>query len=136
MGLSGNGATDVAAWLALNQQLFPDWLINVNAGAVLPGESNYQQMPLSDYALYGNVTLGWFVSDNVQLKLQLQGHTSYYESSQLEILGDTYFLTFGTTIRINQCNQLDFAMNEDIKVGASPDASLLLNWRVFSAACR
>jgi len=133
--LSSNGATDVSAWLALNQLLFENWLINVNAGAVLPGESNYQQMPLSDYALYGNVTLGWIVTDNVQLKLQLQGHTSYYEDSQLEILGDTYFLTFGTTIVINQCQQLDFAMNEDIKVDSSPDASFLMSWRIYSAGC-
>jgi hypothetical protein len=133
--LSGNGATDVSAWLALNQQLSPNWLINVNAGAVVPGENSYQQMELSDYALYGNVTLGWIVTDNVQLKLQLQGHTSYYENSQLEILGDTYFLTFGTTIAISQCQQLDFALNEDIKVDASPDASLLMNWRIYSSGC-
>jgi hypothetical protein len=130
--LNSNGATDVSAWLAFNQQLLQNWLLNINAGAVLPGESNYQQMPLSDYALYGNVTLGWIVTDNVQLKLQLQGHTSYYENSQLDILGDTYFLTFGTTIAINPCQQLDFAMNEDIKVNASPDASLLMNWRIYS----
>ena len=134
--LNSNGATDVSAWLALNQQLVENWLINVNAGAVLPGESNYQQIALSDYALYGNVTLGWIVTDNVQLKLQLQGHTSYYENSQLAILGDTYFLTFGTTIKVNQCNQLDFALNEDIKVNSSPDASLLMNWRIYSADCR
>jgi hypothetical protein len=35
-------------------------------------------------------------------------------------------------IAINPCQQLDFAMNEDIKVNASPDASLLMNWRIYS----
>lgn len=79
--------------------------------------------------------LGWLVSDSINLKLQLQGHTSYYEDSQLQILGDTYFLTFGGSIKINQCNQLDIAMSEDINVGASPDVSLLINWRSYGGRC-
>jgi hypothetical protein len=133
--LTSNGATDVSAWIAINQQLAENWRVNVNAGAVVLGEDSYQNIPLSDYALYGNLTLGWIVTDNLGLKLQLQGHTSYYDKSQLDILGDTYFLTFGATIKVNQCHQLDFAMNEDIKVDSSPDASLLLSWRVYSAPC-
>ncbi|NOQ87476.1 MAG: hypothetical protein GQ550_01000, partial [Gammaproteobacteria bacterium] len=68
-------------------------------------------------------------------KLQFQGHTSYYDQSQLTILGDTYFLTFGGTITINQCNQLDIAMSEDIKVNASPDASLVISWRSYTSHC-
>jgi hypothetical protein len=127
--LSSNGATDYSAWIALNQQLTDNWLINLNAGAVVLGRNNYKNIPLSEYALYGHVMLGGLVTDNINLKLQLQGHTSYYEQSQLKILGDTYFLTFGGTITINQCNQLDIALSEDIKVNASPDASLLINWR-------
>ena len=73
--------------------------------------------------------LGWLITENVNLKLQLQGHTSYYDQSQLKILGDTYFLTIGGAITINQCNQLDIAVSEDIKVSASPDASFLISWR-------
>ena len=133
--LTSNGATDVSAWLALNQQLSDNWVINVNTGAVILGTDNYKNIPLSDYALYGHAMLGWSVSDNIDLKLQLQGHTSYYDQSQLIILGDTYFLTFGGSITINQCNQLDIAMSEDIKVDASPDTSLIINWRSYTSHC-
>ncbi|MDT8282216.1 MAG: DUF3187 family protein [Gammaproteobacteria bacterium] len=133
--LTSNGATDISAWLALNQQLSKSWLINLNAGAVFLGADTYKDMPLSSSTFYGHLMLGWLVSDNINLKLQLQGHTSYYEDSQLKILGDTYFLTFGGSIKINQCNQLDIAMSEDIKVNASPDASLLINWRSYSGGC-
>ena len=127
--LSGSGATDFSAWLALNQQLTNNWLMNINAGAVVLGNKHYKNIPLAQHALYGHVMLGWLITENVNLKLQLQGHTSYYDQSQLKILGDTYFLTIGGAITINQCNQLDIAVSEDIKVDASPDASFLISWR-------
>jgi len=127
--LSSNGATDVSAWLALNQQLSEKWLLNVNTGLVILGKDSYQNVPLSDYALYGHAMLGWVMNDSVNLKAQLQGHTSYYDESQLTMLGDTYFLTFGGTVKINACHQLDIAFSEDIKVEASPDASFIISWR-------
>lgn len=133
--LSGSGATDASAWLALNQRLSDNWLINLNAGAVVPGSDHYKNIPLSDYALYGHVMLGWLASDNINLKLQLQGHTSYYDQSHLEILGDTYFLILGGTITFNQCSQLDIAVSEDIKVSATPDVSLLVSWRHYTSRC-
>ena len=134
--MTGNGALDYSAWLALNQKLADEWLVNLNAGAVVLGEDNYQNIPLSDYALYGHIMLGWSVTDMINIKLQLQAHTSYYEQSQLLILGDTYFLTFGAAINISPCQQLDFAFSEDIKVGASPDASLLISWRSYATHCK
>ncbi|MBT8120477.1 MAG: DUF3187 family protein [Gammaproteobacteria bacterium] len=133
--LTGNGATDIAAWLALNQQLSGRWLVNMNAGAVILGADEYNNIPLSDYALYGHAMLGWLVTDSINLKLQLQAHTSYYEQSRLSILGDSYFLTFGGTINIDQCNQIDLAFSEDIKVDASPDASMIISWRGFTSGC-
>jgi len=133
--LTSNGATDFSAWLALNQQLSENWVMNLNTGAVILGADSYKNIPLSDYALYGHVMLGWLVTDNINLKLQLQGHTSYYEQSQLIILGNAYLLTFGGSISINQCNQLDIAMSEDIKVDTSPDISLLISWRSYTSGC-
>lgn len=133
--LTSNGATDFSAWLALNQQMTDNWVINLNAGAVVLGSDNYKNIPLSDHAFYGHVMLGWLVTDTINLKAQLQGHTSYYDQSQLDILADTYFLTFGGSIKINRCNQLDIAMGEDINVNASPDTSLIISWRSFTSAC-
>jgi len=133
--LTSNGATDFSAWLAINQQLSENWVMNLNTGAVILGASSYKNIPLADYTFYGHVMLGWLVTDSINLKVQLQGHTSYYEQSQLRILGNTYLLTFGGSININQCNQLDLAFSEDIKVDASPDASLLISWRSYTSGC-
>jgi hypothetical protein len=133
--LSGSGATDISAWLAVNQQLASYWLINLNAGIVLPGDDSYQNIPLSDHVLYGHIMLAWLTTDSISLKLQLQGHTSYYDKSQLSILGDTLFLSFGGAYNISSCQQLDFAFSEDIIVDASPDASMLISWRSFLGQC-
>jgi len=133
--LTSNGASDFSAWLAVNQQLSKNWVMNMNGGAVILGANSYKNIPLADYAIYGHVMLGWLASENISLKVQLQGHTSYYPQSQLNILGDTYLLSFGGSIKINQCNQVDVAFSEDIKVEASPDISLLINWRNYPSAC-
>ncbi|PCI09079.1 MAG: hypothetical protein COB77_00900 [Gammaproteobacteria bacterium] len=133
--LSGNGATDISAWLAINQQLSENWVANINAGTVVLGDNTYQNIPLSEYTFFGHLMLGWSFNDYINVKAQLQGHTSYYDESQLKILGDTYFLSFGTSIKINACQQLDFSISEDIKVDASPDASLLISWRGYSSGC-
>jgi hypothetical protein len=127
--LSSSGATDISAWLAMNHRLNQRWLLNLNGGSVIPGDDDYKNIPVSDYVLYGHAMLGWLLSDKFSLKAQFQGHSSYYEQSQLKILGDTYLLTLGTSIKINQCQHLDFAFTEDIKVDSSPDISLLINWR-------
>ncbi len=133
--LTGNGATDVAAWLAVNQRLSENGVINLNGGAMMPGANSYKNMPLADYVLYGHIMLGLAASENINLKVQLQGHSSYYQQSQLNVLGNVYILSFGGSIKINQCNQLDIAFSEDIKVEASPDASLLFSWRSYTSGC-
>ena len=133
--LSGSGATDVSAWFAMNQSISQNWFLNLNAGAVFLGQDSFNDIPLADYTVYGHAMLNWLLIDGFSLKLQLQGHSSYYDESQLDILGDTAFLTFGGTIEINQCQQLDIAMSEDIIVDASPDASLIISWHHFPGAC-
>lgn len=133
--LSGSGTTDIAAWLALNRQLSDNWLLNANAGLVIPGQNSYRGMTVAGNVWYGHAMLGWLFNETVQLKLQLQGHTSYYPDSQTKILGDTVFVMFGGSININHCNRLDISVSEDILVDASPDISLLLNWRYYTSGC-
>ena len=133
--LSGSGAADISAWFAMNQAVSNNWFFNLNAGAVILGQNEFNNMPLSDYTLYGHAMLNWLPIEGFSLKLQLQGHSSYYDESQLKRLGDTAILIFGGTIMINQCQQIDIAMNEDIIVDASPDASLLISWHHFPGAC-
>lgn len=132
--LSGSGATDTSVWLALNQILGKDWVINSNAGIVVPGKSDFQGIALSDQVFFGHIMLGWSLNEALVLKAQLQGHTSYYDTSELKILSDTYFISLGGSYRVTLCDELTFALSEDLKVDASPDASLLISWHHHSSS--
>lgn len=127
--LSGSGATDYSFWASYNQQLHEEWFLNLNAGFVLPGTDNYQGIPVSDYAIFAQSMLAWQLNQQFLLKAQLQGHSSYYDKSQLTILGDAYLLTIAGSMMINSRHSIELGLTEDIKVDASPDASLVLNWR-------
>jgi len=137
--LNGNGAIDLSAWLAYKRQLAPQWTFNTNAGLVLPavipdGSKSALNSDLSTYVAFGYLTLAWQPLDKLDIKAQLEAHSSYYKHSELRILGSTYLATFGGSVHINPCNSIDLAFSEDIKVEASPDISFLLSWR-YSGHC-
>ncbi len=132
--LNGNGAIDASFWLALNHQFGQRWFFNTNSGFVLPAiivtnGKTANNTGLSRQVLFGHVMLAWQALDWLDIKLQLEGHTSYYPDSGLRLLGSTYITTFGGTVHINQCNNIDIGVSEDIKVTASPDVSFLVTWR-------
>lgn len=140
--LTGSGSTDLSAWLAYNRELARSWTINLNTGLVVTGGDDYKGMSLNDSALFGSAMINWRAWNPVSVKVQLQAHSSYYRDSNLRILGDAYILNFGGTVYLD-CSIVDIAFSEDIKVDASPDASLLVSWRVpftpnasGSASCR
>jgi len=137
--LNSNAAIDLSAWLAYNRKLSAKWLLNTNAGIVLPavivtGSRSANNSHISTYAGFAYVMVGWQPMNNLDLKVQLETHSSYYKNSTLRILGNTYLATFGGSVQINQCNSMDLAVTEDIKVDASPDVSFLLSWR-YSGGC-
>ncbi len=132
--LNGNAAIDLSAWLAYNRKLSAKWLLNTNAGIVLPavivtGNKSANNSNISTYAGFAYMMIGWQPMDSLDLKVQLEAHSSYYKNSGLRMLGSTYLVTFGSSVHINQCNSMDLAVSEDIKVDASPDVSFLLSWR-------
>ncbi len=132
--LNGNGAIDASFWLALNHQFGQRWFFNTNTGFVLPAiivtnSKTANNTGLSRQVLFGHVMLAWQALDGLDIKLQLEGHTSYYPDSGLRLLGSTYITTFGGTVHINQCNDIDIGVSEDVKVTASPDVSFLFSWR-------
>lgn len=132
--LNGNDAIDLSAWIALNKKPGENWRLNTNAGLVLPaivvtGDETATNTDISSYVLFGYMMLAWQPLDILSLKVQLEAHSSYYKNSALRILGSTYLATFGGTVHINQCNSINLAFSEDIKVDASPDISFLLGWQ-------
>ena len=72
-------------------------------------------------AAFGNLGLVWLPLSKLNLKLQLDAHSSFYEGTRLDFLGDSIQLTAGGSIFFGSRTSLDLAITEDVLVGASPD---------------
>lgn len=74
-----------------------------------------------DWVVYGSATLSWQWTKAVSLKVQLDGHSAFYDSALTELGSDAAQLSLGGTVRLNQRWLLDLAVVEDIAVDTSPD---------------
>ena len=66
------------------------------------------------------------LAERWQLKLQLDGHTAFYDSA-LRPLSDALQLSIGGAYRLSNDLQLDFAIVEDVVTDSSSDVSFHLN---------
>jgi hypothetical protein len=133
--LTGNGASDIAFWLAAQYKPEPNWSTDANLGVLFPGENNLGTLSVENDVLFGYAAIQWQPVASFDLRVQLDGHTQFYSNSSLVTLGDAYNIVFGGTIHMSTCSDFDIAMSEDIKVGATPDVSLLFSWRSKSGDC-
>ncbi len=126
--LTGNGVADYSVWIAAGNRLNTRWAIDTNAGVVLPGDSVIPSLQTRVVVAFGHAGLQLSVSPLIDLKLQLAAHSAYYSGSNMEMLGRSYILVFGGTVRSGRCSTLDIGVSEDIKVGSAPDVTLLASW--------
>jgi hypothetical protein len=133
--LTGNGTADYSIWIATENRLNAKWLVDTNAGVVLPGNSVIASAPTHDAVAFGHAGLSWTIHPVVDLKLQLAAHSAYYKDTSMKILGRGYILVFGGTVRLGRCSALDIGVSEDIKVGSAPDVSFLASWASAIGAC-
>ncbi|MDH3342116.1 MAG: DUF3187 family protein [Gammaproteobacteria bacterium] len=127
--LTGNDSSDLSLWLAAEYQLAADWQTDINLGILFPGQSQLTLLEIADQVYFAYAGIEWQVHELVDLRIQLNGHSSFYDNSQLTLLGTAYSMVFGGRIHVTDCSDLDLAFSEDVQVGATPDISFLLSWR-------
>lgn len=127
--LTGNDDLDYSFWMAGSTAVGRSALFDTNLGVVLPGDSVLAGLETEDLVAFGHAAAHFFINPTIALKLQLAGHTGYYENTSLEFLGSALIIVFGGSINAGRCSAIDIGFSEDIDVGASPDASLLISWR-------
>jgi len=133
--LRGNDAIDVAVWLAGSHRLNQRWSTDANLGILRPGEGKLGTLIVEDNVIFGYTGLQWSPHSLFDLRVQLAGHTTFYENSDLRILGSSYNIVFGGTIHVDACSDFDIAVSEDIKEAATPDVSFLFNWKTKTGNC-
>jgi hypothetical protein len=133
--LRGNDAIDVAVWLAGSYRLNQRWTTDANLGVLHPGENKLETLVVEDNVVFGYTGIEWSPHSLFDLRVQLAGHTAFYENSELRILSSTYNIVFGGTIHVDACSDFDIAVSEDLKEGATPDVSFLFNWKTKTGDC-
>ena len=127
--LTGNDDLDYSLWLAGSTRPGRSVVLDTNVGMVFPGESVLAGLETEKVVGFGHVAAHYLPTPALALKLQLAGHTGYYRDTSMEFLGNALIIVFGGSLNLGRCSALDIGFSEDIDVGASPDASLLISWR-------
>ena len=127
--LTGNKGIDLSIYLATDHRINTDWNLFSNIGLLLPGKSVDASLETETNVWFAYLGLSWSVLTEIDLQIQLNGHTGFYEDSDLRLLGSTYEFIFGGSIHMDSCSDIDIAFSEDIKVGGAPDISLMVSWR-------
>jgi len=133
--LRGNDAIDIALWLAASYRFNNRWSTDANLGVLRPGESQLGTLTVNDNVAFGYAGVQWSPYSLFDVRVQLAGHTTFYDNSDLRILGPSYNIVFGGTIHVSACSDFDIAVSEDIKEAASPDVSFLFTWKTKTGDC-
>jgi hypothetical protein len=81
---------------------------------------------------FGSIGMVWMPLSWIDFKLQLDGHTPFYDNSNLtQINSSSLQLGIGGSLHFSEQVSLDLAVIEDILVGSAPDVVFhsALNWR-------
>jgi hypothetical protein len=137
--LLGSGAADLAFWISgAEQRVFWGWPLEIygQAGLLLKGEAELLQGMQRDLVLFGALGLGWQPKGWLDLKAQLDTHTSHYDSDLDQIGGASVMLTVGGSIHLDGKSQrIDIAIGENLTTDLVPDFMINLAYvRRFDAS--
>lgn len=96
-------------------------------GASWLGDGKVIKEDVEDFAANAWLGAGWSPLHWLALKLQIDSHTTLYDSDLEEIGDPAMILTLGGTLGLSEKTLLDIGISEDLNVNASPDVSLHVN---------
>ena len=126
--LLGSGGTDVSMGLAYSDY---EMLSGINTvfstygGAIYMGNTEVLRDKQLHFAGYGGVSLDWLALDWLELKLQMDLHSAFYDS-ELKQLGSSMQLLAGGTLHFPGEVLLDIGISEQMITDATPDVGFYL----------
>jgi hypothetical protein len=127
--LTGTGATDVSLALAGEHRLGDDWSVFGQAAVTWLGEGDRLATQQRDAVWSGFAGVGRRAWRGLQLKAQLDAHTSAFEDAALDFLGDALVLTVGGDYRFESGWRFNLAVSEDIAVESASDVVFVFGLR-------
>jgi hypothetical protein len=121
-GLRGSGSTDFSVRLVgEDRQTFSAVNLFGSAGALLMTRGKIIAERQRQLVGFGTLGLGWQPYSRLALKMQLDGHSAFYDSPLKELGDVSAQLVLGGTLRLPGELLLDIAVSEDIIVYTAPD---------------
>jgi len=123
--LYGSGSTDLSLWITGGEDFRPGigHMTLFAAGGVMGmTDGDVLKDQQRNWVGFGVLGLGWSPARWIAFKIQANGHTSFYENSELEELNSNSIqLTIGGTVAFSKTISLDLGVTEDPWDRASPD---------------
>jgi len=122
--LHGSGATDLSASLA---HIKRNWLSSLqltsfaNAGLLYLGKGDVLANIQNRLVGFGSTGLIWDNHHLIDLKTQLDFHSSIYDSNLDQLGSNTIQLTVGGSIHFNPTTRLDIGVGENLFTDTTPD---------------
>jgi hypothetical protein len=130
--LTGSGGTDVSLQLlSTDHATFSAWNVTLAwmIGGLWLGEGDVLEDMRRDAVAIGSVGLSRPVWRKLTARLQLDGHSAFYDSRLAPLGSGGLQLTFGGSIELARGGRIDIAMMQNLTTDAIPDLGLHLGWR-------
>jgi hypothetical protein len=122
--LTGSGGTDLALQLdATDAVALAGWNTALfwSAGVLRLGSGEVLEAIRRDYVALGTVAVARPLTEKVALKLQLDGHSSFYDSGLAGLGSSAVQLTVGGQIDLSRGSSLDLGLVENLFTDTTPD---------------
>jgi len=132
--LRSSGAMDAHLRLtASDAETLGKWntVLFASAGILWLGKGDILEDQQRPCVGFGSIGIGWMPLSWIDFKLQLDGHTSFYDNSNItQINSSSLQLGIGGSLYLSERVSLDLAVIEDVVVGSAPDVVFhsALNW--------
>jgi hypothetical protein len=126
--LLGSGSTDASMGLSYSDYKTLRKILTVfhaNAGLLYMGDGDVLSDKQLQFAGYGSAALDWFVMKKLELKLQVDFHSAFYDS-ELAQLGSSIQLLAGGTAELPGRVLLDLGISQQMITDATPDVGFYL----------
>ncbi|MES1923922.1 hypothetical protein T31B1_01325 [Salinisphaera sp. T31B1] len=130
--LTGSGATDVAVWASIGNNVsgLSDWRLAAGAGALYSGAGDVLADQRVQTVGFGWATIGYALTRDFVVQVQANTHSAFYDDTRLEALeGIAVQGALGFDWQVTERSGVTLAIIEDLNVGASPDVSFALGLR-------
>ena len=123
--LLGSGSVDLALWVSgWEQRSVWRWPLEIygQAGVLLKGEADLLQDLQRDVVFFGALGLGWRAYNWLDLKAQVDAHSSHYDSDLDQLGGAALLLTVGGSIHLDgDSRRIDISIGENLTTDTVPD---------------